>query len=113
MSRNIVVQGGVFADNKISVDIDRDELTTVDAATIIGESNSYRQYLSRKQQTSKVCNSPHIGLELHTQLKSQKAPPIVIKDINFSGFSHLNCADAVPIMMDGSVSAILCSIELS
>ena len=104
MSRNIVVQGGVFADNKISVDIDRDELTTVDAATIIGESSSYRKYLAAKQQTSKVCGSSHIGLELHTQLKSQKAPPIIVKDVKFSGFSHMNCADAVPIMMDGSVS---------
>ena len=104
MSRNIVVQGGLFADNKVSVDIDREELTTVDAATIIGESSSYRQYLASKQQTSKICNSPHIGLELHTQMKSQKAPPILVKDVKFSGFSHINCADAVPIMMDGSVS---------
>lgn len=111
MSRNIIVQGGVFADNKISVDIDRDELTTVDDVTIIGESSSYRQYLARKQQTSQVCSSSHIGLELHTQLKSQKAPPIIIKDLKFSGFSHMNCANAVPITMDGSVSSTLSLCE--
>ena len=103
----MVIQGGVFADNKVSVDIDRDELTTVDDVTIIGESSSYRQYLARNQQTSKVCISSHIGLELHTQLKSQRAPPIIIKDVKFSGFSHMNCANAVPIMMDGSVSSAL------
>jgi hypothetical protein len=81
-------------------------LTTVDSATIIGESTSYRQYLAAKQQTSKVCTNSHIGLELHTQLKSPKAPPILVKNVDFSGFSHLNCANAIPISMDGSVSKI-------
>jgi hypothetical protein len=103
VSSNIVVEGGLFADNKISIDVDRDEFVTVDGPTIIGESESYRQYLASKRLTSQVCSNSHIGVELHTQLRTPKAPPIVIKDVVFSGFSHMNCADAVPFSLDGSV----------
>jgi hypothetical protein len=87
----------------LNVDIDRDELITVNSAKVIGESDSYRGYLASKGRAGLVCNSAHLGIELHTQLKSQRAPPITIKDVVFSGFSHMNCADALPFTMDGSV----------
>jgi hypothetical protein len=99
----MVVQGGLFADNKVSVDIDRDDDLTVNAVRVVGESDSYRRLLASKRQTGQVCSASHIGIELHTQLKEPKAPPIVIKDIEFTGFSHLNCIDAVPFSMDASV----------
>jgi hypothetical protein len=99
----MVVQGGLYADNTVSVDIDRDKNVTVQAAAIVGESESYRRLLVSKRLTSKVCRASHIGLELHTQLRDPKAPPIVIKGVVFSGFSHLSCPNAVPISLDSSV----------
>jgi hypothetical protein len=100
----MVVQGGLFADNKVNVDTDRDEFVTVDAAKVVGESDSYRNLMVRKRLADRVCRNAHIGIELHTQLKTPKAPPIVIKNVEFSGFSHLTCADALPFSMDPSVS---------
>ena len=99
----MVVQGGLFADNKVSVDIDRDEFVTVDAANVVGESVSYRNLMARKKQTDRVCQNSHVGIELHTQMKTPKAPQIAIKDVTFSGFSHMTCADALPFLMDPSV----------
>jgi hypothetical protein len=103
LSSNIRVQGGIFADNTVSVDVDHVDNVTVSAATVIGESESYRQYLATKNLASKVCGNSHFGIELHTQLKTPKQPTIVINDVTFSGFSHLNCANAFPFTMDDSV----------
>jgi hypothetical protein len=110
LSNNILVQGGLFADNTVSVDVDHDDNVTVNGVTVIGESESYRKYLAAKKLTSKVCGNSHIGIELHTQLKTPKEPIIVIKNIKFSGFSHMNCSNAVPFSLDDSVGThtLLC-----
>ena len=103
-SKNIVVKGGLFADNKINVDIDKDESTRLEDTKIIGESDSYRRLLVAKRLDQKVCDASHIGVELHTQLLTPKAKGIVINNVQFSGFSHIPCNDAIPFSMDSSVS---------
>lgn len=114
-SRNVVVKGGLFADNMIGVDIDRDDNTRLVDSKVVGESVSYRNLMVAKQQSDKVCNSPHVGVELHTQLLTAKNKAIAIDNVEFSFFSHIRCNDAVPFSLDSSVCEsilILCSGRL-
>lgn len=103
VSRNIVVKGGLFADNMLGVDIDRDDAIRIEDTKVIGESDSYRSLMAAKRLDTKVCNNPHIGIELHTQLRAPRAMGIVIKNVEFTGFSHIPCSDAVPFLLDSSV----------
>jgi hypothetical protein len=103
LSRNIVVQGGLFADNVIGIDIDKDDAIRVVGAKVIGESDSFRNLMLAKKLDKQVCNSPHIGIELHTELRTAKDTGIAISDVVFSGFGHIPCSDAVPFSMDSSV----------
>ena len=102
---NVVVQGGIYADNKFGIDIDRAENIKVDGARVIGESESYRALIERARLSKFVCNAPHRGIELHTRKQDPENEGVLIENVDFSGFDHLPCADAVPFSMDDTVSA--------
>ena len=55
-SRNIAIAGGVFADNRIGIDVDRSPTCSVTNATIIGLSPEYRS-LSTQASLRKHCVS--------------------------------------------------------
>lgn len=55
-SRNIAIAGGVFADNRIGIDVDRSPTCSVTNATIIGLSPEYRS-LSTQASLPKHCVS--------------------------------------------------------
>ena len=66
-SRNIVVDGGVFADNRVAIDIDRSPTCVVQDAKIIGYSPEYKA-IAGPAAFRKHCPSgwPLRGVELHT-----------------------------------------------
>jgi hypothetical protein len=110
-SRNVTVTGGLFADNMLGVDIDRDDTTKLVNSKVIGESDSYRALMAAKRLSEKVCNDPHIGVELHTEMLTEQSKSIAIENVEFSKFSHVRCSDAVPMQYDSSVSALWQSRE--
>ena len=105
-SSNIAVIGGIFADSKVAIDIDRAEDIRVVGALIIGESESYRKLMEFKRLDKLVCNSQHVGIELHTWKNDYDNENVVIENVRFSGFSHLPCNDSLPFLMDDTVSTI-------
>ena len=100
---NVTVVGGIFADSKVAIDIDRAEEVRVDGALIIGESESYRKLMESKRLDKFVCFSPHIGIELHTWKNDKNNENVVIENVRFTGFSHLPCNDSLPFQMDDTV----------
>ena len=65
-SGNIKIEGGLFADNRVQIDIDRSPSCSVNSATVIGYSDEFRNI----KETTKVrghCPSswPLRGIELH------------------------------------------------
>lgn len=101
---NVAIIGGIFADSIVAIDIDRSQDVRIDGAEIIGESESYGKLMKSKRLDSFVCFAPHVGIELHTGKTEYDNEKVVIENVQFSGFGHIPCTDALIFSMDDTVS---------
>jgi hypothetical protein len=101
---NIKVENSVFADNDIGIDIDRAEGIEVNNTVIIGESNSYRNVMTRKGVSAICARKGLIGLELFTWKVNAAYAGAKISNVAFHGFDGFAACDSVSsISFDGAV----------
>ena len=92
-SRNIRIEGGIFADNRIAIDIDRSPTCAISDATIIGYSPEYKA-LAGPAAFHKLCPSqwPMRGIELHTFWQGGDLDTgTTVSDTSFAHFEDSGC----------------------
>lgn len=105
-NHNILVANSIFADNHVSIDIDRAEGIEISNTTIIGESESYRK-LKNRQIVPSICGrrGNNIGLELHTWKHNLTLEGAAINNVTFYDFdSRSGCKNSSSIAFDKQVS---------
>lgn len=101
-SGNIKIEGGLYADNRVQVDLDRAPACTVDGATIVGYSEEFRSI----KETTKVrghCPSsyPLRGVEIHSYwVGGSENGGASITNTVFENFAGTECDDTVAILVD-------------
>jgi hypothetical protein len=104
--QNINIANSLFADNSVSIDIDRAEGIEVTNTKIIGESESFRKLLAR-QDVEIPCrqNNPDgiVGINLHTWKKEKEWAGAKISNVDMSGFGNVTCAYSASINYDTHV----------
>jgi hypothetical protein len=107
-SKNIKVVGGIFADNREGLEIDRADNIDVQDATFIGVSQSYRD-LMESQGVKNACRQGRVvGLEHHTWKNDPELDGSSVKNLTFTGFTETGCPVAQAIHVDDRVSGLAC-----
>lgn len=106
-SNNLKVTNSLFADNRISMDVDRADSVTIRRSTFIGQSDSFLKLLGERN----IPNSCHrnngktIGLQLHTARNDHGNNGATIKGVSFSKYDRHPCEESVAVHVDHSVRA--------
>lgn len=104
LSRNIHFLGGLFADNREGLEVDRSDNIDVWDATFIGISESFQSLMAR-QGITKTCRwNQIVGLEHHTWKNEIKNEGSKMTNLTFNGFVESGCAKAHAIRVDDRVS---------
>jgi len=108
LSKNLEVNGGIFADNREGIDIDRSDHIDLQGATIIGITKNYRT-LQATQKADKVCRQGTLtGLEHHIWKNEPTLNGSSIMNLTFSGFLDTGCdKGSAAIRLDDRVSSIV------
>jgi hypothetical protein len=109
-SQNLRIANGFFADNIISIDIDRTVGVEVINTTIVGESDSYRHLIGRQSNVDKMCDraGKRVGIELHTWTVETNWAAARTSNVTFLGFNKTTaCPNAASIMYDTQVGRSL------
>jgi hypothetical protein len=103
-SRNLAVEGGIFADHRESLDIDRAENITIRDLRIIGISDDYR-VLMREQDADDICRTDSwmSGIELHSFTRDMDFDGATIENVTFSGFDGTRCLSSSAFEVDDEV----------
>jgi hypothetical protein len=104
---NIRIANSFFADNIISVDVDRTVGVEVVNTTIVGESDSYRLLLGRQSNVDKMCDrfGRRVGMELHTWTAETNWAAAIVSNVTFLGFKKsIACPNVASINFDTTVS---------
>jgi len=103
-SRNIVIEGGIFADNRVQIDVDRSPTCSILDATIIGYSPEYRTLAeSANLHLPRHCPSgwPIRGVELHTFWSGgDKNSGTTVDATSFSHFGDSGCTGSTALRID-------------
>jgi len=106
-THNIILTGGIFADNTIGVDIDRAQGIQVRDTVIIGESESYQQMMKRQSVQQNCFGQRVVGLDLHSWTLDKDRGGVTLNNVVFSGFTDTQCARSYSIRLDQHVSVIV------
>jgi hypothetical protein len=101
-SENIKIQGGLFADNRVQVNIDRSPTCAIDGARIVGYSDEYRT-IKETTYSRGHCPSgwPIRGVEVHTYwVGGTQYTGTNISNTQFENFGNTGCADSIAIRVD-------------
>ena len=114
LSKNLKVDGGIIADNREGIEIDRSDNIDLQGTTIIGVSTNYRR-LQATQKAARVCRQGLLtGLEHHTWKNDPTVDGSSIKNLTFSGFLETDCElGAAAIRVDDRVSRRHISLIIS
>lgn len=101
-SGNIKIEGGIFADNRVQVDIDRSPACSVDGARIVGYSEEFRSIKETTKSRGHCPSSwPLRGVEIHSYWVGGSANGgSSITNTVFDSFEDTGCADTVDILVD-------------
>ena len=103
-SRNLVVSGGVLADNMIQFDFDRGaENVRLESSSIIGVTNLYKEVV-RTQSGAPAHSDIVVGLELHTFTLDMSRGGAKIRNVTFSGFVDTLAKHSTLINVDDAAS---------
>jgi hypothetical protein len=97
---------GLFADNRLSLDIDRADVIKVQNTQFIGKSESFGNW-QRAMRIPNACgrdNGAVVGVELHTWKNDPADDGVVFDNVTFTGFSNNPCLTTVPISIDDTVN---------
>jgi hypothetical protein len=102
-SRNLVVIGGVLADNKIQFDFDRGaENIHFQDTSVIGVTDLYKEVV--RTQPGAPAQDVVVGLELHSFTLNIAREGATIRNITFSGFANTLASHIALIEIDPAVS---------
>lgn len=104
--QNIRIANSFFADNTVSIDIDRTVGVEVINTTIIGESDSYRNLFGREQNIYNMCDrtGKRVGIELHTWSVETNWTAAKISNVTLLGFNRTSaCSITSSIAFDTNV----------
>jgi hypothetical protein len=110
ITRNVLVKGGLLADNRVGIDVDRADDIRIRNTEIIGRSNVYEKLATDTGSGISVprfctLESKAIGLQLHTWKDNPEEDGVTVMNVGFSGFANSICPeDTVPVSMDDTVS---------
>ena len=100
---NIDLTNSLFADNDISVDVDRAEAIGLSGLRIVGKSDSFGALIVREPKLRDICNRARgrtIGLDVHTWRGRQSPGGLIVKDTIFEEFDEVTCPGVAPIIVD-------------
>jgi len=103
-SAKLWIKGGIYADNRVQVEVDKqaDDVWVTDGI-MIGYSESFR-LLVEATNTKSHCpaSRPNVGLQLHSYLRFRDSHGYVIKNITFDQFGEdiTGCEGSVGIDLD-------------
>ena len=104
---NLIIDGGYFGDNRINIDMMRNNAITIKNIDISGYSNSYKALkTSNKHDIPTHCNAnyPMTGIRVDTKEMQDDEGLTVLENINFSNFDTKCNLDAVAINVKPSCS---------
>lgn len=114
---NLVIENSLFADNGVSIDLDRTDRVDIINTVIIGETEIFRTQFDTQgrdaQDRNIVDNNCRmfnlVGVEVHTTGRTERFSGHSLDGVTFRGFEDTHCifgeAGAYPISVDGSVSS--------
>jgi len=82
-SKNLALEGGVYADNEIQTDFDKADNIRFENAKVIGFSESNRKIFERERLSA---NCPRIGSEIHTFARDPNDSGAIFRGVSYSGF---------------------------
>jgi hypothetical protein len=93
------------ADNRfIGIDIDRAEGIAVTNTTVIGQSRSYTELMSKQDDIPILCSRDRLyGIDLHTWKLAPDHDKVTIEDVTFVGYDNTGCIKSHPIHLDDDV----------
>lgn len=109
--RNIALLGGVYADSRVQIDVDRADNIHIQNLTVIGISDEY-QNVMESQGAPSICNlygklsrgRSNTGIQLHTFVNEVEGSGAVIKNVTFAGFGATSvCEKVAAISFDDEV----------
>jgi hypothetical protein len=102
LSRNIKLENALVADNRnIGIDIDRAEGITVKNTKVVGQSNSYTDFMETQDIDNSCAKDSSYGIELHTFRHDPLTTKVTIQDVTFLGYN--NCLKSYAFHMDDDV----------
>ena len=87
---NLLLDGGIFADNRNQVNLEISQNIVVDGTTMIGRTNTFNEIV-QAQGTNVVHDEISVGVELHVRSLDLLETGATIRNVQFSGF-HRNFA---------------------
>lgn len=102
-AHNLILDGGIFADNAVNLDIDKAINVHVFDAEIIGESELYRQQIAAQNIRHLCLNNMVVGLQLNT---NNGSTGVTVHSASFAGFSKSRCGNEFPARLNNQVSAV-------
>jgi len=103
-SAKLHIKGGIFADNRVQVEIDKqaDDVWVTDA-TVIGYSYHFRKEVEASNTKSHCpASRPNVGIQLHSYLRYRNSQGYWLKNITFEQFGEdlTGCIGSVGIDLD-------------
>jgi len=106
-SKNLGIEGGVFADNRRGIEIDKQaDNVTVSNAVVIGFSDLYQIDVQAGDLASHCpAGIPLVGIQLHSFLRYRDSKGYVLTNVTFENFGEedTECIGSVAIEMDDQV----------
>ena len=104
LGEHFLIDGGIFADNRIGIDINYCDANIVDGAKLIGQSEAY-DHLSATYGYKHHCwndNYAVYGIRIHPNNKNTREEGSMLKDIDFSRYyTDIGCELNKAILMNG------------
>eukprot|EP00542_Grammatophora_oceanica_P020927 CAMPEP_0194026912 /NCGR_PEP_ID=MMETSP0009_2-20130614/1155_1 /TAXON_ID=210454 /ORGANISM="Grammatophora oceanica, Strain CCMP 410" /LENGTH=1694 /DNA_ID=CAMNT_0038665801 /DNA_START=100 /DNA_END=5184 /DNA_ORIENTATION=- len=100
-SNNLQVQGGLFADNRRGIDIDRCDNMTVDSTQIVGLTNDYNSVMEA-QNIVGLCHSSDymVAVEFHLFTRDRQLDGATLRNVSISGLQGTGCDMEVAFRFD-------------
>lgn len=100
--RNIGFVGGVYADCRVQIDVDRADNIHIQDLRVIGVSDEYQNVID-SQWAPSICDlygklnrgRSNIGIQLHTYVNEVEGSGAVIRNVTFVGFGTRDDCDKV------------------
>jgi len=102
-SKNLGIEGGVFADNRRAIEIDKQaDDVTVSNAVVIGFSDLYQiDVKAGKRQSHCPAYIPLVGIQLHSFLRYRDSKGFGLTNVTFENFGEdTGCSGSVAIEID-------------